>query len=100
MKRELKEIYFAHDFPEKAQSHNGGEFEKHVRDFCITNKVKMVRFRPYHSQTQGKVERSHRVLRQKIHYDIARKRKHGINLAKQPHNYARCLNNEKHEELG
>ena len=58
----------------------------------------MVQFRPYHSQTQGKVDI--RGLRQKIHYDIARKRKHGINLAKQPHNYARCLNNEKHEELG
>ena len=86
MKRELREIYFAHGFPEKAQSDNGEEFKKHVRDFCIPSKVKMVRFGPYHPQIQGKVERSHRVLRQQIHYDIARKRKHGINLAKQPHN--------------
>ena len=30
---------------------------------------------------------------------MARKRNHGINWAKQLHNYARCLNNEKCEEL-
>ena len=31
---------------------------------------------------------------------MARKREHGINCAKQLLNYARCLNNEKREELG
>ena len=93
-------IYFAHGFPKNLQSDNGGEFKKHVREFCTTNKVKMVRCRHYHPQTQGKVEGSHRVLRQKIHYDMARKRRHGIKWAKQLPSYARCLNNEKREELG
>ena len=98
MKRELKKIYFARGFPKRLQSDNGEEFKKHVKEFCTTNKVKMVRCRPYHPQTQGKVERSHRVLRQKKpHYDMARKREHGINCAKQLLNYARCLNNEKRE---
>ena len=56
--------------------------------------------RPYHPQTQDKVERSHLVLGQKIYYDMTRKRKHRINWAKQLPNYARSLNNEKREELG
>ena len=60
----------------------------------------MVQYQPYHPQTQGKVESSHHILCQKIHYDMAKKRKHGIIWAKQLPNYARCLNNEKPKELG
>ena len=52
-----------------------------------------------HPQTHDK-EHSHRVLRQKVQYYMAGKRKHGINWAKQLPNYARSLNNEKREELG
>ena len=32
--------------------------------------------------------------------DMAKKRKHGIDWAKQLPNYAKCLNNENQEELG
>ena len=66
-----------------------------VKEFCTTHKVKMVRCRSYHPQAQGKVERSHCVLRQKIYYDMVKKRKHGINWAKQYPDYAKCLNNEQ-----
>lgn len=100
VKRELKKIYSVHGLPKKLQSDNGGEFKRHVKEFCTVNKVKMVRCRPYHPQSQGKVERSHRVLRQKLHYDMAKKKKHGVNWAKQLPEYAKCLNNEKREELG
>ena len=60
----------------------------------------MVRCWPYHAQAQGKVERLYCVFRQKIHYDMAKKTKHGINWEKQLPNYAKCLNNENREELG
>ena len=59
LKRELKKIYFVHGFPKRLQSDNGGEFTKHVREFCTTNKVKMVRCRPYHPEAQCNVERLH-----------------------------------------
>ena len=64
------------------------------------NKIKRIRCRPYHPESQGKVERSHRVLRQKIHYDRMKKRKHGINWAKEMPNYMKALINDKREELG
>ena len=94
-KKKLKKIYSVNGLPQILQSDNGGEFKKHVKEFCTTHKVKMVRCRPYHPQAQGKVERSHHVLRQKVHYDIVKRRKHGINRAKQIPNYAKCLNKEK-----
>ena len=89
-----------HGLPKKLQSDNGAEFKKYVQKFCKENKIKMVRCRPYHPQAQGKVERSHRVLRQKIHYDMVSKRTHGTNWAKEMPTYAKCLNNNKREELG
>ena len=88
VKKKLKKIYSVHGLPQKPQSDNGGEFKKHVKNFCTTHKVKMVRSRPCHPQAQGKVERSHHVLRQKIHYDMVKKRKHGIYWAKQLPDYA------------
>ena len=96
VKKELKKIFFEHGFLKRLQNDNRREFKKHVKEFCTTNKVKMVRCRPYHPETKGKVKCTHRVLRQKIHSDMASK----INWANQLPNYARCLNNEIREELG
>ena len=69
---ELTKIYFVHDFPKRLQSDNGGDFKKHERTI---NKVKMVQCQPYHLQKQGKVESSHCILCQKIHYDMTKKKK-------------------------
>lgn len=96
----LKKIYAEHGLPKRLQSDNGGEFKKHVETFCKTSKIKMIRCRPYHPQAQGKVERSHRVLRRKIHYDMMKHKNKGVNWAKELPDYAKCLNNEKREELG
>ena len=74
IKKKLKKIYSVHGLPKILQSDNGAEFKKYVQKFCKASKIKMVRCRPYHPQAQGKVERSHRVLRQKIHYDMMNKR--------------------------
>ena len=60
----------------------------------------MISCRPYHPQSQGKVERSHPVLRQKINFDMIMKKKHGVNWAKEIPTYMKRLNNDKPEELG
>ena len=99
VKKELRRIYKVHGIPERLQSDNGGEFRKDVQKYCKTNKIKMIRCRPYNPKAQGKVERSHRVLRNKIHYDMVQQRKTGVNWVKNLPNYMKCLNNEKREEL-
>jgi len=52
--------------PKVLQADNGGEFKKGVEKLCKSLAVKIVRSSPYHAQSQGKVERSHRALRKTI----------------------------------
>ena len=44
VKKTVKKIYSVHDLPQKLKSDNGGEFKKHVKEFCTTHKLKMVRY--------------------------------------------------------
>ena len=96
----LQRIYDEHGVPKRLQSDNGGEFKKEVRQFCRDKKIAMIRSRPYNPKAQDKVERSHRVLRQKIYYDMVRQSKTGINWVQNLPQYMKCLNNDKREELG
>ena len=100
VKRKLCKIYMEHGVPDRIQSDNGGEFKKDVKRYCIDNKIKTILCGPYHPQAQGKVERSHKVLRRKIYYDLVRQKNTGVNWVENLRCYQRCLNNNKREELG
>ena len=54
--------------------------------------------RSYHPQSQGKIERSHRVLHKKIHYDMIKLRKTGINWGHNLQGYIRVLNELARDE--
>lgn len=60
----------------------------------------MIKSRPYHPKSQGKVERSHRRLRKKIKYDSIKLGKKGVNWVANLGAYSRILNDESKEELG
>lgn len=60
----------------------------------------MISSRPYHPQSQGKVERSHRELRNKMHYDMVKLSTKGVNWVENLNNYMRVLNEQAREELG
>ena len=79
---ELKAIYMENGPPIVLQSDQGSEFKVAVKGLCRKLKVKMVHSRPYHPQSQGKIERSHRALRSKIEYDFLKMGKKGLNWAK------------------
>ena len=59
----------------------------------------MLHSRPYHPQSQGKVERSHRELRNKLHYDMMKLGNRGVNWVENLPNYMRVLNELAREEL-
>ena len=65
---ELKAIYRENGLPIVLQSDQGSEFKGAVKGLCRKLKVKMVHSRPYHPQSQGKIERSHGALRSKMEY--------------------------------
>ena len=64
------QIYREHGPPKILQCDNGGEFRGNTKSACKEIGVKIVNSRAYHPQSQGKVERSHRTLRNKIRSDL------------------------------
>ena len=59
----------------------------------------MVQFRPDNPRALGKVEWSHRVLRNKIFFDMVTQTRSANTCVKNPTNYMKCFNNKKREEL-
>ena len=82
------------------QSDRGTEFEGKLLSMCESYKIRMIKLRPYHPQSQGKVERSHRSLRKKIIYDFINLGKKGLNWTSNLASQSHILNAESKEELG
>ena len=98
--KELQSIYLEHGYPRVIQCDQGPEFKGAVKKLCRRLKIKIICSRPYHPQSQGKVERSHRSLRAKMEYDILKMRKKGVNWANNIQEYQHILNNDPKEVLG
>ena len=65
----------------------------------------MVQYEPCNPRVQGKMERSYRILRKKISFDMVTQIRFDKKLGESPElgnlkNYLKFLNNEKSEELG
>lgn len=81
------------------QCDQGGEFKGAVKELCRQLEIKIICSRPYHPQSQGKVERSHRALRSKMEYDFIQMGAKGVNRAESLPNYQRILNEDPKEVL-
>ena len=99
VKREAKKIYDVHGLPDVIQSNKGGEFKGIFEDYCRDSKIKMIKSRLYNPKAEGKVERSHRVVRKKTLYNMLSQKNSGINWVRNIPQYMKALNNEKREEL-
>ncbi|XP_033116100.1 uncharacterized protein LOC117116221 [Anneissia japonica] len=95
----ITSIYNEHRPLDRLQSDRGKEFEGKLNDVCKM-KIRRIRSRAYHPQSQGKVERLHRHLRRKIMYDLVVLGKKGVNWAQHIPEYNRILNEESKEALG
>ena len=93
--RQLKTIYMEFGPPLLLQSEQGSEFKGDVKRLCRKMQVKMIHSRPYHPQSQGRVERSHRALRSKMEYDLLKMGKKGVNWSKALPEYQNILNHPK-----
>ena len=81
-------------------SDHGLEFPGHMENICKKYKIQRIRSRPYHPQSQGKVEHLHRLLHDKIKYDLLAMKGKGVNWAKNLPSFCRILNEGHKEELG
>lgn len=92
-------LYKEHGPPRVIQHDHGTEFKGPVEKLCKSLKIKVIQGRPYHPQSQGKIERSHRVYKKKLSYDMLTIGKSGVSWVKSLPDYARTMNLDPREEL-
>ena len=88
-----------HGPPTVIQSDQGSEFKGAMKTLCRQMGIKIICSRPYHPQSQGKVERSHGSLRAKMEYDFIKMGEKGVNWVKSLPTYQRILKNGPKEVL-
>jgi len=66
----LLKIYKEHGPPRVFQHDQGQEFDGAVDKLCKKLGIKVIKGRPYHPQSQGKIERAHRSFKKKIAYKL------------------------------
>lgn len=97
--KHLDDIYSEHGPPQVLQHDQGREFKGAVQRLMESMQVRIIQSSPYHPQSQGKVERTHRVLRKKIMYDLVNFQQRGVNWVKHLPAYSRVLNEDPKEVL-
>ena len=95
----MSTIYKEHGPPRVLQHDQGREFDGAVKKLCNKLGIKVIKGRPYHPQSQGKIERAHRSFKKKVMYDLLSMSNTGVNWVKCLPDYARTLNCEPKEEL-
>ena len=97
--KHLQEIYCEHGPPKMVQHDQGKEFRGEVQRLFKSLAIKDIQSSAYHPQSQGKVERTHRVLRKKIMYDLLNIQRGGVNWVEHLKVYARIMNEDPKEVL-
>lgn len=98
--KHLTKIYREHGPLKVLQHDKGTEFKGVVKILMTSLQVKIIESSPYHPQSQGNVERTHRWLRKKIIYDLVKFQGNGVNWVKHLPVYSRVLNEDLKEVLG
>lgn len=83
----LESIFIGYGYPDIVQSDRRPEFMGSVRRLLEKHDVKVVKSRPYHSQSHGKVERQNRTIKKKLLVEAIKNRRLGFNWVGLP---ARC----------
>ena len=94
----LTVIFFEHGMPKIMQCDQGTEFKGKVEILLHSRGIKLIRSSPYHPQSQGKCERSHREVKSKIRFKVRESR--GFNWAQNLYEIQEAVNNVPKEVLG
>ena len=89
----LLDIYMEHGPPEILQSDQGPEFKGVVKSVCETLKgIRKLKSSVYSPQTQGKDERSHRLWKEKLKFDLINNNNGDLNWLEYLRQYQQLYN--------
>ena len=98
MAKELKAIFVTFSNPKMVQNDQGTEFKQDVSRLLKARDIRQIFSSPYHPESQGKVERSHRTLKYKMQYDLI-SNPNGTNWVNELPTYGLQLNDMPRGEL-
>ena len=98
--REIKKIYNSEGHPRIFQTDQGGELKKEVNMYCRKMGIERIVSAPYHPQSQGKVEASHRGWKKKFAFDLRKSNYKFTDWVSRLQKYAKIYNRQHHESLG
>ena len=98
VKHAVKNICMEHGFPNIIQCDNGPEFRGTFPAFLAKRGVKLIHSRPYHPQSQGKVESMNKLVKRKIRFCSLKDK--GFNWANQIRSISKALNDDPKVTLG
>ena len=82
--------------PKILQTDNGGEFKNNtLQNFCIENDIKLIHSSPYHPQTNGAVEATHKEIQKYICMEFMNNKKN-FNIEDKLLEIIKIHNNKKH----
>ena len=82
--------------PKILQTDNGGEFKNNnLENFCNENNIKLIHSSPYHPQTNGTVEATHKEIQKYIYMEFL-KNKETVNIEEKLFEIIKIHNNKKH----
>lgn len=98
VRQAVEEIIFEHGCTETIQTDNGTEFKGEFKELMKKHKIKVVHGRPYHPESQGKVERNNALIKKKLRYLVNTKQ--GTNWVKELPKVCFVLNSTPKEAIG
>ena len=83
-------------YPQIMQTDNGGEFKnKNLESFCESNGIKLIHSSPYHPQTNGTVEVTHKEIQKYICFEFLKDKKN-FNIQTALYNIIKIHKNKIH----
>ena len=99
VKTRFCKILKLYGYPRVVQHDCGSEFRKSFQKWLKNKFVIVITSRPYHPQSQGKVERMNQILKRQLAFDLIKHNREGVNWARHLPSYQNEINDRPTECL-
>ena len=94
----MQETILEHGCPRTVQCDNGTEFKGKFEALLRRHHIKLIHGRPYHPESQGKVERNNALIKKKLRF--LRSKERGANWVKDLRKVCYAINSTRRQSIG